>query len=135
VALVFSTKYEPAHLWFERWRTWEQWKTQFFGYHRDVPPAAAAQILGGRLVYNDSRDGQWVGVIEMEQVEEAQAGLGSFFTTETQRTNPTKRVQKPVLANLLKPPEKARENIAEWALEPFRPRYPDSFFGNEPLSK
>jgi len=74
VALVFSTKYEPPHPWFERWRTWQQWKTQFFGYHRDVPPAAAAQILGGRLVYNDMRNGQWVGVIEIEQVEEARMG-------------------------------------------------------------
>ena len=73
VALVFSTKYDPAHPWFERWRQWQQWKTQFFGYHRDVPPAAAAQILGGRLVYNDIRHNQWVGVIEMEPVEEARA--------------------------------------------------------------
>jgi hypothetical protein len=73
VALVFSTKYDPPHPWFERWRAWQQWKTQFFGYHRDVPPAAAAQILGGRLVYNDIHNGQWVGVIEMEQIEEAQA--------------------------------------------------------------
>jgi len=71
VALVFSTKYEPPHPWFERWRTWQRWKTEFFGYHRDVPPAAAAQILAGRLVYNDLRHGQWVGVIEMEHVEDA----------------------------------------------------------------
>ena len=71
VVLVFSTKYEPPHPWFEHWRTWQQWKTQFFGYHRDVPPAAAAQLLGGRLVYNDIRNGQWVGVIELEQAEEA----------------------------------------------------------------
>ena len=84
VALVFSTKYEPPHPWFERWRTWQQWKTQFFGYHRDVPPAAAAQILGGRLVYNDIRAGQWASVIELDQVEEAQAVPGSFFTPETQ---------------------------------------------------
>ena len=73
LALVFSTKYEPPHPWFERWRKWQQWKTEFFGYHRDVPPAAAAQILGGRLVYNDIRRGQWVGVIEMDQIEEARA--------------------------------------------------------------
>ena len=71
VALVFSTKYDPPHPWFERWHRWQEWKTQFFGYHRDLPPAAAAQILGGRLVYSDSRKGQWVGVIEMQRVEEA----------------------------------------------------------------
>ena len=73
VALVFSTKYEPPHPWFERWHQWQQWKAQFFGYHRDVPPAATAQILGGQLVYNDTRDGQWVGVIEMNQIQEAQS--------------------------------------------------------------
>jgi 4-amino-4-deoxy-L-arabinose transferase-like glycosyltransferase len=72
VALVFSTKYEPPHPWFERWRQWQQWKTQFFGYHRDAPPAAAAQILEGQLVYNEARKGQWVAVIELEQIEEAQ---------------------------------------------------------------
>ena len=47
VALVFSTKYEPAHPLLENWRLWQEWKTRFFGYHRDMPPAAAAQILGG----------------------------------------------------------------------------------------
>jgi Dolichyl-phosphate-mannose-protein mannosyltransferase len=73
IALVFSTKYEPPHPWFERWRQWEEWKTEFFGYHRDVPPAAAAQLLGGRLVYNDARKGQWIAVIEMEPVVEAHA--------------------------------------------------------------
>ena len=73
VALVFSTKYEPPHSWFERWHQWQQWKMQFFGYHRDVPPAAAAQILGGQLVYNDLRNGQWVGVIETNQIQEALA--------------------------------------------------------------
>ena len=73
VALVFSTKYEPPHPLFERWTTWQRWKTEFFGYHRDVPPAAAAQILGGQLVYEDYRTGQWVAVIEIAQIEEARA--------------------------------------------------------------
>lgn len=73
IALVFSTKYEPDHPWFERWTLWQQWKTKYFGYHRDVPPAAAAQILGGRLVYEDHVKGQWVGIIEMERIEEAHA--------------------------------------------------------------
>jgi 4-amino-4-deoxy-L-arabinose transferase-like glycosyltransferase len=72
-ALVFSTKYEPPHPLFDRWETWQRWKTEFFGYHRDVPPAAAAQILGGQLVYEDHRPGQWVAVIEVARVEEALA--------------------------------------------------------------
>ncbi|MGD0513157.1 MAG: glycosyltransferase family 39 protein [Terriglobales bacterium] len=72
VALVFSTKYDPPHSWFEHWRQWQQWKTEFFGYHRDVPPAAAAQILRGRLVYTETRHNQWIGVIEMGPVEEAE---------------------------------------------------------------
>jgi hypothetical protein len=73
IALVFSTKYEPPPTWFEHWRTWQQWKTRYFDYHRDAPLTDAVQILGGRLVYTESRNGQWVGVIEMEQIEEAQA--------------------------------------------------------------
>ena len=77
LALVFSTKYEPPHPWFERWRKWQQWKTEFFGYHRDVPPDVAAQVLGGRLVYTDTRHGQWIGVIEMERIEQARPRLRS----------------------------------------------------------
>jgi hypothetical protein len=71
VALVFSTKYDPHHSMLENWRGWQRMKTEYFDYHRDVPPAAAAQLLGGRLVYADGRNGQWVGVIEMGQVQEA----------------------------------------------------------------
>jgi hypothetical protein len=71
VALVFSTKYEPPRRWFGRWRRWEQWNTQFFGYHRDVPPQAAAQILGGDLVYCERRSGQWIGIVDMQQSQEA----------------------------------------------------------------
>jgi hypothetical protein len=73
VALVFSTKYEPPHSLFDNLRFWQAWKTRFFGYHIDAPPAAAAQILGGRLIYTDRRDGQWVGVIEIEQALEARS--------------------------------------------------------------
>jgi len=73
VALVFSTKYQPVHSWFESWQTWQEWKTRYFGYHRDVPPAAAAQILGGHIVHSEARDGQWASVIEMDRVEEAWA--------------------------------------------------------------
>jgi len=71
VALVFSTKYEPPHPMLRNWAAWERIKTEFFGYHRDVHPAVAARLLGGRLVYTETRQGQWVGVIEMQPVQEA----------------------------------------------------------------
>ena len=71
VALVFSTKYEPPQAFFERWKAWERLKTRFFGFHRDMSPAAAAQVLGGHIVFSANRSGQWVAVIEMERGEEA----------------------------------------------------------------
>jgi hypothetical protein len=69
VALVFSTKYEPTHPLLDRWKTWENLKRRFFGFHRDLPPPAAAQILGGKVVFFEERKGQWIAVIEMEQSE------------------------------------------------------------------
>jgi hypothetical protein len=67
VALVFSTKYEPANPLLDRWKTWVELKRRFFNFHRDLPPAAAARILGGRVVFSEERKGQWIAVIEMEQ--------------------------------------------------------------------
>jgi hypothetical protein len=71
VALVFSTKYEPAHPLLEHWYLWQEWKERFFDYHRDVPPAAAAQILGGSVVYGETLHGQWISVIEMDRIMDA----------------------------------------------------------------
>jgi hypothetical protein len=69
IGLVFSTKYEPAHPLLERWQEWTKIKQRFFGYERDLPPGAAARILGGRIVFSEERKGQWVAVIEMERAE------------------------------------------------------------------
>ena len=71
VALVFSTKYQPPHSFFDRWRRWQEWKTRYFGYHVDMNPETAALVLGGSLVYAERRSGQWVGVIEIAKIEEA----------------------------------------------------------------
>jgi len=75
VAFLFSTKYEPAHPLLDRWQTWVNMKRKFFGYHRDLPPAAAAQILGGHTVFSEERHGQWVAVIEMERSEVQDANM------------------------------------------------------------
>ena len=69
VALVFSTKYEPAHPLLDRWETWTRLKQKFFGYERDLPAGAAARILGGRIVFSEERKGQRVAVIELEKGE------------------------------------------------------------------
>ena len=69
VALVFSTKYEPARPLLDRWETWTKLKRRFFGYERDLPPAVAAQMLGGQIVFSEQRKGQWVAVIELKQSE------------------------------------------------------------------
>lgn len=68
-ALLFSTKYEPAHSLGDRWHVWIDLKRRFFGFHRDLPPAAAAQILGGHVVFSEERKGQWIAVIEMDREE------------------------------------------------------------------
>ena len=78
VALIFSTKYEPAHPLFDRWRRWQKIKTEFFGFHRDLPPAAAAQVLAGDVIYRGSRDRQWIAVIEIPHATEASARQLSY---------------------------------------------------------
>jgi len=78
VALIFSTKYEPAHPLFDRWRRWQKIKTEFFGFHRDLPPAAAAQVLAGDVIYRGSRDSQWIAVIEIPHATEASARQLSY---------------------------------------------------------
>jgi hypothetical protein len=71
VALVFSTKYLPPGSLLARWPAWERLQTRYFGFHRDMPPAAAAQILGGHIVYTAARKGQWIAIIEMDRVVDA----------------------------------------------------------------
>jgi hypothetical protein len=103
VALVFSTKYQPPNSVFERWRLWRKWKSQYFGYHVDLTPEAAAQMLGGSLVYVKRERRQWVGVIKMEQIEQATNDLSwllGFFRGTV-------------------PPIKSREACKEWYLCPF----------------
>jgi 4-amino-4-deoxy-L-arabinose transferase-like glycosyltransferase len=71
VALVFSTKYVPPRPLLARWHAWQRVKTRLFGYHVDLPPEAAAHLLGGRILFTEARNGLWVAVIQMERIEEA----------------------------------------------------------------
>lgn len=65
VAYLFSTKYE-ASPWFRSER-WEQLNRRFFDYHRDLSPQAAAELLGGKVVFVAREKAEWVEIIEMEQ--------------------------------------------------------------------
>jgi hypothetical protein len=75
VALIFSTKYEPGPAPWDRWLVWTKLKARFFGFHRDLPPAAVAKILGGHIVFSEQRPGQWIAVIEMERQGMQNAGV------------------------------------------------------------
>ena len=77
VAFLFSTKYEPPTSFFDRWALWQRWKSEYFGYHRDLPPDFAAAVLGGTVVYRDSRHGQWIAIIELQKIEQARMETAS----------------------------------------------------------
>lgn len=73
VALVFSTKYDPPHPMLQHWKAWQEIKRRYFDYHVDLPPAAVAQILSGKIVYSEEKQGQWVAVIEIDKNEVQEA--------------------------------------------------------------
>ncbi len=62
-ALVFSTKYDPPHLWLGLRRWNEKFDTRYFDFHRDLSPGLIARVLGGQVVWGESRKGQWVAVL------------------------------------------------------------------------
>jgi 4-amino-4-deoxy-L-arabinose transferase-like glycosyltransferase len=67
VVLVFSTKYQPPHPYFENWQAWRQIKEKFFGYHIDQTPEQLAKSLGGLIDYSTERNGQWIAVVVLEK--------------------------------------------------------------------
>ena len=62
---MFSTKTEGA-TWF-RPRFWQRLSRRFFGDHDDMSPEAAAELLGGKIVYLARGKAEWVAVLEIEQ--------------------------------------------------------------------
>lgn len=71
-AFVFSTKYQPSRPMLEHWQWWQKTKIRFFDYHRDLPPALAAKVLNGDIVFSEERNGQWATVISIQQWRDAQ---------------------------------------------------------------
>jgi hypothetical protein len=73
-ALIFSTKYEPPYHFLARLPFWDAIQEKYFGERNNVEPAIAAQILGGRIVYQHYQGGQWVAIVRREQIENARLG-------------------------------------------------------------
>ena len=71
VALLFSTKQEPSASLLDRWPWWERISHKYFGFHRDLPPEVAADMLGGRIVWERRRDQQWAAIVDFDRVENA----------------------------------------------------------------
>ncbi len=63
-------------------KAWTELKSRFFGFHRDHPPAAVAQNLGGHVVFSERKQGQWIAVIEMVQgeMQNAEVKISSQFS-------------------------------------------------------
>ena len=73
-ALIFSTKYEPGPAVWDRWQTWSGVESEVLWLSSRLPPAAAAQILGGHVVFSEQRQGQWIAVIEIEKRRNTKCG-------------------------------------------------------------
>jgi hypothetical protein len=79
VAFVFSTKYDPPANFSGRFAWWNRMEERFFDYHRDLSPALVAALLHGRIVWEQSSGGEWVAIIELDEVRNArlaQPGTG-----------------------------------------------------------
>jgi hypothetical protein len=70
-AYLFSTKYEPPRLLLHS-AFWERMQRRFFDYHTDVSPEVAARMIGGRIVYRAQRRSEWIALIQIERIENAQ---------------------------------------------------------------
>lgn len=75
-AFLFSTKYEPSTGFLIRSALWERLQKKYFDYHVDLPPAIAAQMLEGHVVYQQQRGGLWVSILLMDRALNARVGRG-----------------------------------------------------------
>ena len=71
VGLVFSTKYDPPHLPFSLGKCNEQFDLRYFDFHRDLSPEAIASLLGGKVIWQKERKGQWAAVLHFDRPQDA----------------------------------------------------------------
>ena len=73
VVLLFSTKWEPLHPLWRALPFGEHLQESFFDYHQDMDPQRAAAILGGRVIRYWNRNNEWVAIVEIERIENAES--------------------------------------------------------------
>jgi hypothetical protein len=65
--VAFSTKFEPPRSFFRIPNSTEI-MTRYYDFHQDLPAAAIAHILHGRVVWQASSPGEWIAVIEIDKI-------------------------------------------------------------------
>jgi hypothetical protein len=93
VAYLFSTKYQGG-AWLQS-DLWERLNRRFFGYHRDISPEIAAEMLGGRIVFLARTKAEWVAVVEMDALAERAAvnPTSRLARAENHRRRTTPRIK------------------------------------------
>jgi hypothetical protein len=89
VVVAFSTKYEPPRGFFQRIPGWTQVQSRYFDFHQDLPAAAIARLLHGRIVWQAATPGEWIAVIEIDKIRDARlepsARFQSFKVSQVSR--------------------------------------------------
>ncbi len=78
VVVAFSTKYEPRRGIFQKIPGWTRMQTRYFDFHQDLGAERIARMLQGRIVWSDATVGEWVAVIEIDKIRNADAGLEQY---------------------------------------------------------
>ena len=71
VALLFSTKWEPAAGAINLSRGHQQADARYFDFHHDLLPEDAAAMLHGDVVWEERRRGEWAAVLHFPRVVNA----------------------------------------------------------------
>ncbi len=71
VALLFSTKWEPAAGSVNMARGHERSDMRYFDFHHDLSPDEAAALLHGDVVWQTRRKGEWAAVLHFPRVVNA----------------------------------------------------------------
>jgi hypothetical protein len=77
VVVAFSTKYEPPRGFFQHIPGWTRVQSRYFDFHQDLPTASIAQMLHGRIVWQDATPGEWIAVIEIDRIRDARLAPNS----------------------------------------------------------